>query len=435
VVGGTVYVPDWGGTLWAVDAATGREKWSRPVSAYTGVTADVSRLSPAYWHGMLVSGDGATTRPSTAGAIAYAVDAATGQPLWRTTVDNDPAAILTGSPVVADGVAYVGVSSKAELRPAVPTFRGSVVALDAATGRLLWKTWMVPAGYTGGAVWGSAPVVDTARGLLYVGVGNNYTVPPGVCATPVQILCRPQSPDNHIDSVLALRLADGSIAWSRPTRTADTWTLFTDLGPDFDFGAAPNLFTTTVDGRPTELLGIGQKSGTYWALDPLTGTVIWQTHAGPGGTYGGIEWGTAADGRRIYLAIANSGHVPTVIRSASGHTSVTTGGFWAALDAGTGRILWQTADPHGALAFNFVSAAADVVYVGSLAAHGDNMLALDAATGEFRWRFASGGAVLGGAAVVDGTVYWGSGYHTLAIGLPYDGDNDKLFAFSLPDGG
>jgi glucose dehydrogenase len=65
--------------------------------------------------------------------------------------------------------------------PEKPTFRGSVEAIDARTGRILWKAYTVSRGYTGGAVWGSQPVIDRKRGLLYVGVGNNYSSPPGVC--------------------------------------------------------------------------------------------------------------------------------------------------------------------------------------------------------------------------------------------------------------
>jgi polyvinyl alcohol dehydrogenase (cytochrome) len=105
--------------------------------------------------------------------------------------------------------------------------------------------------------------------------------------------------------------------------------------------------------------------------------------------------------------------------------------LWAALDAATGRILWQTADPQTGLDFGFISAANGVVYGGSLTPTGNNMYALDASTGAIRWAFPSGGAVAGGAAIVNGTVYWGSGYHTEDIGLGFRGDNDKLYAFSL----
>jgi polyvinyl alcohol dehydrogenase (cytochrome) len=432
VVKGVVYTPDWDGNLFAVNAATGRALWTKRISDYTGVSGDLSRLSPAYWDGELITGDGATDVHSSEGAYVFGVDAATGGARWKTLVDDDPAAITTGSAVVSDGVAYVGVSSKAETLPGAPTFRGSMVALDAATGKLLWKTYTVPQGYTGGAIWGSSPVVDAKTGLVYAGIGNNYTTPDGVCTTPDQTGCTPPSPDDHFDSIVAFDHKTGAIAWATPTLTADTWTIAKQFGPDFDFGTSPNLYTTTINGTPTELLGIGQKSGVYWALDPATGKIVWRTAVGPGGGLGGMEWSTATDGNRIYLSDTNFGRIPTTITSATGQKSTTDGGFFAALDAATGKVLWQTADPQNGLLDSFISAANGVMYGGTLTPTGKNMYALDGATGTVKWSFASGGSVVGGPAIVDGSLYWGSGYNSQKFGLPINGHNNKLYAFSIP---
>jgi outer membrane protein assembly factor BamB len=436
VVGGVVYFPDWGGNLWAVSAAGGRARWHRSVADYTGVSGDISRLSPAYWHGELITGDGALTNTATTGAYMFAVDARTGALRWKTKVDSDPAAIVTSSAVVAGGIVYAGVSSNAEARPEDPTFRGSVFALDARTGKMLWKTYTVPDGYTGGAVWSSTAVVDHKRGLLYVSTGNNYSTPDGTCGMPDETGCTPPPDSNHIDSILALDLRSGAIVWSRPTLTADTWTVAKRFGPDFDFGAGPNLFTTTVNGKPTEVLGVGQKSGVYWALNPANGAILWATPIGPGGPLGGIEWGTATDGKRIYASIGNSGRLPYTLQGSGPHAGETiTGGSWTALDAATGKILWQTPDPQGDFVDNsMINAAGGLVYVGSWAPSGTNMYALEARTGAIRWAFASGGAVAGGPAIVGGSLYWGSGYHTETFSPPlgYEGDNNKLYAFSLP---
>jgi polyvinyl alcohol dehydrogenase (cytochrome) len=443
VVGGVVYVPDWGGRLWAVDARTGTPVWSRAVSDYTGVAGDASRTSPAFWRdrlylgtGLLAQGSGPTTTPSK-GAQVVSVDARTGAPGWASVVDPDPAAIITGAPTVDDGVLYVGVSSKASITEGPMAFRGSVVALDARTGHLLWRTHTVPEGYTGGAVWGSQPVVDRGRGLVYVGTGQNYSVPAGACESPTQTGCTAPSPDDHFDSILGLDLRTGALRWATPTLTADTWTIFQpDRGPDFDFGAGPNLYRTTIGGKSTELLGIGQKSGVYWAVDPSTGHVVWRTQAGPAGPLGGIQWGTSTDGKRIYAGIGNGNHLPWTVQAPDGSTSTTTGGGFVALDAATGRIEWQVADPQAGtgdwLDDAFVSSANGIVFAGSSAPTGTNMYALDAATGLVRWSFASGGSVFGGAAVVDGSVYWGSGYYYANVcpaGCP--GHNDKLYAFSI----
>ena len=140
--------------------------------------------------------------------------------------------------------------------------------------------------------------------------------------------------------------------------------------------------------------------------DPATGAVGWSTVVGPGGATGGMQWGSATDGTRIYAAVANSAHLPYTL--VSGRT--TRGGAWSALDAATGAILWQTAIPgRRKIATGPVSVANGVVYAGSMARFGPNMYGLDAATGTILWRFASGGSVNSGRAVADGTVYWGSG--------------------------
>jgi polyvinyl alcohol dehydrogenase (cytochrome) len=316
-----------------------------------------------------------------------------------------------------------------------------VVALDAATGHILWKTYTVPTGYAGGAVWGSTPAIDPSAGQLYVATGNNYTAPAGVCTNPGQTGCSAPAADDHADSILALDLRTGSIRWSTGTMSTDVFTLVCgtnpapNCGPDFDFGSGPNLIQLP-SGR--KLVGAGQKSGVYWALDPATGAVVWHTQVGPGSSSGGILWGSATDGRHIYAAIGNLYGTSYSITSASGETSTTTGGSWAALDAATGRILWQVADPQQAADIGYVTVANGVVYAGSTANNGNDMYALNAASGKVLWGFASGGPVKSGAAIVQGTVFWGSGassatrcpggtgpMQTCASG------NNKMFAFHL----
>jgi polyvinyl alcohol dehydrogenase (cytochrome) len=304
VVNGVVYVPDWGGKLWAIDAKSGKAIWSHDVSDYTGTPGTTSRTSPAYWNGELVIGTGNLMTSDLGGAFEVGVDARTGAMLWRTQSDPDSATIMTGSPTIDNGIVYTGVSSKAEHTTVTPTFRGSVEALDARTGKILWKTYMAPEGFNGAAVWGSQPVVDLKTGMLYVTTGNSYSVPEGYCANPGQTNCAALPSDDYIDSVVALDLKTGKVAWAHHTLTADTWTMANpNASPDFDFGADPNLYTVTMDGKETDLLGVGQKNGMYYAFDPTTGKLIWTTQAGPGGVLGGIEWGTSTDGERIYAAI------------------------------------------------------------------------------------------------------------------------------------
>lgn len=422
VVNGAVYLADTGGTLWSFDAASGAVRWSHTVSSYTGLAGDTGRATPAVADGRIIFGDKPSQVASPDGAHLIGVSAATGARLWNTVVDTQPSAVLTGAPVIDNGVAYVGVSSDQELRGSCCTFRGSVVAVNAASGAVLWKTWTAPAGYTGAAVWSSNPAIDHTTGLLYVGTGNNYTVPAGVCTTPTQTGCTPPAPDDYVDSLLALKLTTGAPAWALRTLNSDvnshTCLSGASCGPDFDFGSDPNLFSTTIAGTPRTLVGIGQKSGIYWTVDAATGKLVWDTQVGPGGKLGGIQWGSAAGGAGIYVTEADTDHIPY---RASG-VSIT-GGSFLALDLATGAIRWQTPDPQAAVDVGYVSTAGGVVYAGSSAAAGNTMYAINSATGQILWSYPSGGTVMGGAAVVNGMVYWASGYSS--------GNTYQLDAFGL----
>ena len=450
VDGSAVYVPDWAGNLFAVDKKTGTQIWSRKISEYTGVADDVSRTTPAVSGNTLYLGDQGGRL--FAGARVMAVDRKTGNPLWSTVVESHFSAIVTQSPVVsADGsTVYVGVASFEEALSAfIPgyvccTFRGSMLALDATTGAIKWKTYVIPPGYSGGAIWGSTPVIDAKRNSLYIGTGNNYSVPADVVDCVVAAGDDPaavqacNSPANHFDSIVAFDLATGAIKWSRFALPFDAWNVncipgFGDpdncpvpTGPDYDFGQGPTLFEAGAKAQKRDLLGIGQKSGQYWALDPDTGTIAWVTQVGPGGITGGLQWGSATDGTRIYVADSNSLHKPWTLVSNGEATGPTiTWGLWSALDPATGKILWQTANPTGDTTQGAVSGANGVVF-GCSSDPAGHMFALNAASGAILRDFVSGGACQAGAAISGGTVYWGSGYQA-AIGLT---PNNKLFALA-----
>ena len=170
-------------------------------------------------------------------------------------------------------------------------------------------------------MWGSAPGVDPSRNQLYIATGNNYSIPPEaqacVAAANGDPILTPQciSPEDHFDSIMAMDLKTCAVKWATRAIAFDAWTVdcirfFGDgdncpepAGPDYDFGQAPALFSV---GKGKQLVAAGQKSGQYWALDPATGQVQWVTQAGPGGTAGGLQWGSAVDGQRVYTANANS---------------------------------------------------------------------------------------------------------------------------------
>lgn len=461
---GSVYVPDFAGNLFRIDASTGQVIWSRPISGYTGVPGDFSRTSPVIHGNTLVVG-------TQVGGRLVAVDRKTGDLQWTALLDSHPAALITQSPVVHGNRLYVGVSSREEYFTLDPsyaccTFRGSMVAVNLKDGAIVWKTYMAPdnggapGGFSGAAVWGSSPVVDTTRNALYFATGNNYEVPEEYADCMAEHADSPEDqqhlcvdvfdpPDNLVDAVVALDLRTGAVRWAKKLQGYDAFNLACSPyipgadptncpespGPDYDFGQAPMLYTAQTATGPRQMLGAGQKSGIFWALDPDDdGEVIWSRAVGPGGVIGGLQWGSATDGHRIYVAISNYEHTPYVLPGGA----MAYGGSFAALDAATGAVVWQTPDPlsyepiftptglgPGFLAVDSapVTLAGDVVLGGSLTGH---MYAMDAATGDIRWSFFSGGSVSGGASVDKHVVYWGSGY--AKAGTP----NNKVYAFHLP---
>jgi polyvinyl alcohol dehydrogenase (cytochrome) len=440
VVGGFVYFPDWGGYLDKVDAKTGAVVWARKLSSY-GFNDDpalFARSSPAVVGNTLYLGDQAGYTGTPRPAHVFAVDTRTGDLLWATVINENPFSIVTQSPVVTGGVVYVGTASAEEADAAfIPgyvccTFRGSFSALDAKTGKELWRTYTVPLGYSGGAVWGSTPAIDTKSKTVYITTGNNYDVPDAAkqCqlngGTPAECL----DPADHIDSIMALDPSTGAIKWATGVQGFDDWIVSCipglpanpncppSPGPDFDFGSGANLFTAVIDGKKVDLVGAGQKSGTYWALNAATGQIVWSTTAGPGSTLGGIEWGTAYDGKRIYVAEANFGFLPY-----DHNPALPPVGSFAALDPATGRILWQTADPSGSFDTGAVSASNGLMFAASMSGH---MYVLDGATGQILKDFAGAGSSNAGPAIDNaGTVYWGNGYARFGVG------STTFYAFSV----
>ena len=433
--GDALYFPDWAGKVYALNRHTGHVLWSISVPSLDEIAGAVVRTSPAVYRDELIFGDNQRRLGLHYGANLMAVDRFTGNLRWITRIDSHPAAVVTGPAVVYGDVIYQGVSSNEENLAESPsyrccTFRGSLVAVNARNGHILWKTYVMPDNhgspdqYSGGGIW-QPPAIDPERGLLYVGTGNNYSVPASVLAcqagNPDAVQCA--SANDYFDTALALDLRTGKIRWAQRLWGYDAWTVAcihpwkggtcpSPTGDDYDMGGSgPNLLPG--------MIGFGQKSGIYWALNPSNGSVRWGTPVGPGGFNGGVQWGTATDGQRIYTASANSEHTNHILIGGQ----VTKGGAWSALDLKSGRILWQTADPTpGAVDSGAVSVANEVVYAGSLSGY---MYAFDAVTGKILWSFNSGGSVIDGPAIVDGDVYWGCGYAPLAT-------VNRVYDFRLP---
>jgi polyvinyl alcohol dehydrogenase (cytochrome) len=450
VVDGAVYFGDFGGTVWKLDADTGAVIWSHRVPDYTGLAGDYARTSPVVAGNTLVVG--VIRGPSVLGVSGpnmLGIDTKTGALRWATQIHPDPHAAMTGSPVLVGNTVITGVSATNAGGPGA-TFRGAIVALDARTGRILWRTYSlpdnggVPGGYAGATMF-SPPAVDMKDRLVYGTFGQLYTKPASVAACDAahggfSESC--QLPGAFFHSIVAFDLDTGAPVWSYRVFGDEPWQRACGSLPPtvtwcpanlddvlWDFGGAgANVFRIKVDKRWRDVVGVGEKSGVYVVLDAKTGEFVWNTLVGPGGDQGGIQWGTAYDGDRIYAAITNQANTPyQLTQNGVPSGPFVTGGSWAALDPATGRILWQTADPAGAYDLAPVTSANGVVFASSMAPTGNQLYALDAATGAILWRFAVGSSVNSGPSVVDGTVYWGTGY---ARG-PGGTGNNKLYAFSL----
>lgn len=305
VVNGRVFVGADSGQVYALDAASGCVHWSYKADAGVRTAVTVAKVSDTRTAAFF--GD-------VRGKV-YAVDAGSGQEMWKTQVETHPSVKLTGAPVFFENRLYVPVASGEEggsgnATYACCTFRGSVVALAAASGREVWKTYVIPdepkqrgtkangtalMGPSGAGIW-SAPTIDAKRHQLYVATGDAYSAPVAAAT----------------DAIVAMDLDTGNIKWIQQDTANDIWTTVCmrpdkpeNCGPDHDFGSPAQL--VTVGGR--DLLVAGQKSGNVWAHDPDTGAVVWRTPLVANTTeFGGkIVWGGSSDTQRAYFGLGSGG--------------------------------------------------------------------------------------------------------------------------------
>ena len=302
---GRVFAGAQDGSVYALDAATGCVHWATSVESQvrSGMTVAEVGGNP-----ILFFGDSS--------GYLYALDAASGKQLWKMRPDEHPAATQTSTPVFYQGKLYVGSASREESLSISPTylcctFRGSETAIDAATGKVLWKRYMIPeaakergktkrgakvAGPSGAGIW-TAATLDPEHDSLYVVTGDNYSDPPTALS----------------DALVALRLSTGEILWSKQFTARDVYNSSCMLpdkancpdveGPDFDF-ASPAVLVSLPNGR--RALVLGQKSAIVFAVDPdRRGQELWHSRIGEGGVVGGIEWGSASDGRNVYVALSD----------------------------------------------------------------------------------------------------------------------------------
>ena len=340
VVGGRVFVGSQGGTVYSLSTDSGCVYWSFKAAGAVRGAVTIGQITTA-------GGPAFAAFFGDLGGNVYAVNATTGALLWTIKADAHPLARVVGSVVFHNGRLYVPVASAEETAGAAAnyeccTFRGSVGAYEAATGKPIWKTYTItdaPSptrknavgtqlhGPSGVGVW-SSPAIDPAKNILYATTGDNYSAPASSMS----------------DSFIALDRDSGKILWSRQMTAGDAWNTACRLAdktncpdaaaPDFDFSSPPMLVSLA---NGTRALVAGQKSGMLHAVDPDDGgKILWQQRLGKGGTLGGVQWGSTTDGANVYAALSDIIRV-SIPNSLGSNADPATGGGLFAFNLQTGR--------------------------------------------------------------------------------------------------
>ncbi len=388
VVDGVVYFGDSSRKIQALDAVTGAAVWS--YEAPSTFTASATVVD-----GVVYLGD--------TGGTLHAIDASNGEMIWASDVTTVRAeSNCTGSPLVVGDLVLQGIASTPNNTQ--QQFRGEVVGVDKSDGSIKWRydvtqfqeqTWAV-----GVSVW-SSPAVDTELGLMYIGTGQSYDAP----ASPLS------------DSCLALEYETGEYRWHQQFTFNDVFTFATDPSnlpeghffADADVGAAPNLFMA--GDRPA--VGVGDKAGSYYAMDRATGEELWMTELwSEAALQNDLALGTALGGVMVAAAVAED----TIFVGTNTWTELSdliTFNFGSlnsvatvfALDTETGAIKWQKSNPSTTIG--------GLGYAGGVAYNstGEGVIrGYDGQTGDLLWSDSRGLPIASGMAISNGMLYTGSGF-------------------------
>jgi polyvinyl alcohol dehydrogenase (cytochrome) len=445
VIDGRVYVSSNAGYVYSLDADTGCVHWSFRSQSVVRSGFVVGRMSRASERLIVYFGD--------IHGMAYALDASTGEVIWKTQTDTHPLARITGTPVLHESRVYVPVASLEEPESGQAdysccSFRGYLTALDAATGEPLWKTYTIPEAPkvvgknsrgkdmlapSGAGVW-VTPILDVKRRALYFGTGNAFSGTPKTA-----------------NAIMAVHMDTGKVLWTMQALPLDVWhngcpqtipggrgggrggargggipypaeNCPNPTGPDWDFSAPPAL-ATPAEGR--DIIIAPQKQGLVWALNPDNGAVLWKQDVAReiAGGRGETLFGGAVDNQKAYFGLVSGGHL--------------------ALDLETGEEVWYTpiTRPSGRENKRGIVGAVTLIPGVLLSGAGDGVIrAVSSKTGQLLWQFdtaqefttvngvaARGGSLAsGGPTVANGMVFIGSGYPGFQGGDP----GNVLLAFA-----
>lgn len=460
VYGGLIFTSGGSERMYAINSKNGCVVWSFQASGRIRSAVTVAKIEEKYY---LFFGD--------LSSHAYAVSPDNGKLYWRTKIENHKGSLITGAPTYHNETVYFPVAGGGEEGLAAIssyeccTFRGSIAALNAKNGALLWKVQTIKEGIqntgknkkgvnsygpSGAGIW-SSPSIDSAKSTLYATTGNNFSLPG----------------TDTSDAIIEVSLINGSFNWVKQITKDDVTNIscYTqDLAncpsipstkaPDHDFASSPIIAKLSNNKK---IIIAGQKSGVVTAVEPDdNGNILWQTKIGKGGNLGGIQYGMAYLNDTIYAAVAD-----TTIHSKSDtkldkhqqgidgwYLLSAVGGGMYAIDASTGKLKWATPHPGcntGGTSQTgcsrsqsaAVTVINDVVFSGGLDGH---LRAYDTQSGKIIWdmntnlkiKGNNGAIVIGGSfdgpgpVIVNGVLYVNSGYQMFG-GYP----GNALFAFSV----
>jgi polyvinyl alcohol dehydrogenase (cytochrome) len=404
IVGKTVFMPATeAGAVYAFDVS----EPTKPCIKWIYHTQGNAPLRSSVAYGVLSDGTGALVVAGFDTTI-HLLDAKTGNAIWTKKTGTYSYSLTTGTPVVlADRI--IVPMSQYEIAVAGRNDQvccnnhGYVLSLSPKDGSQQWRYDTMPDatairdrgdgkmlyGPSGAPIWNS-PAIDQKHRLIYFGTGEA------------------NSPPTHknTDAIIAIGLDDGKERWSFQGTGRDIY--LSGCGPDpkptqlncvsetvyrdVDFGASM-IIGHTKPGQ--DAVFAGQKSGTVWAMEPATGKVLWRQALGTGSPLGGVHWGIALDGDTVFAPISFAG------RTLPGETvdvSTIKSGMYA-LNAATGQVKWvfatspdcagdrQERVPSCARMFGF--STAPTVIDGAVIAGGLDgyVYALDAKDGKQLWKF------------------------------------------------
>jgi len=388
VVGNTAYVGAWDGNFSALNATNGHPIWRTYLGQTNATNAPKCKNVPRGITSSSEIFDG-VVYVSGGGNYTYALNATTGQILWKVFVgDNSNGNYNWASPVIYHGYEYLGVASDCD----EPLVRGELMQIDLATHTVVHTFYTVPTGKLGGTIW-TTPTFDPAQNEIIIATGN--------CDMDVY------SESPYCEGIIALHLdniSEGSCAATcDESEVAGHWQDTSCSGPisDCDLPTSPALFQKT---DATEMVEAGDKNGTMWAFDAddIDAGPVWHRQIAHGGD---IEKARGLAATAVFTGkyLVDAGQEEKL-------GSTTYNGTIAALNPDTGAISWQTGLPDHQSTWGAVTYENGVIIEGAGAlapTYNGTVFVLNASTGAIMWDYPTPGLFYGPATVALGHIFIG----------------------------